>query len=66
VDGANVPLARANGVERLVSVPAGSHVVTFRYAPFALLLGVGISAIAVLGWLGLLVVLVGAVHRRSA
>jgi hypothetical protein len=66
VDGANVPLARAHGVERLVSVPAGSHVVTFRYAPFALLLGVGISAIAVLGWLGLLVVLVGAVHRRSA
>ena len=52
VDDAEVPLARANGVERLVAVPAGSHVVRLSYAPFPIYLGLGISVVAVLAWLG--------------
>lgn len=59
VDDAEVPIARANGVERLVAVPAGSHIVRFSYAPFPLLLGLGISAIAVIAWVGLLLVAAG-------
>jgi hypothetical protein len=56
VDDQSVPIARANGVERLVSVPAGSHVVTFSYAPFVFSLGIGLSVIASVAWLGLLLV----------
>jgi hypothetical protein len=64
VDDAEVPLARANGVERLVAVPAGSHVVRFSYAPFPIYLGLGISAVAGLAWIGLLAVAAfGAVRR---
>jgi hypothetical protein len=59
VDGHDVVMARANGVERLVAVPAGSHVIRFSYAPFSIWLGLGISAVAGLGWLGLLVVAAG-------
>ena len=67
VDDAEVPLARANGVERLVAVPAGSHVVRFSYAPFPIYLGLGISVVAVLAWLGVLATaLVRAIrHRRG-
>jgi hypothetical protein len=54
VDGRDVAMARANGVERLVAVPTGSHVITFTYAPFSISLGLGISAVAGVGWLGLL------------
>jgi hypothetical protein len=65
VDDAEVPIARANGVERLVAVPAGSHVVRFSYAPFPVYVGVGISAVAGLAWLGMLVTaLVSAVRLR--
>ena len=56
VDDVEVPMARANGVERLVAVPAGSHVVRFSYAPIALTLGLGISAVAGVAWLGMLIV----------
>jgi hypothetical protein len=55
VDDAEVPMARANGIGRLVAVPAGSHMVRFSYAPVALYLGVGISVVAGLIWLGVLV-----------
>jgi hypothetical protein len=55
VDDVEVPIARANGVERLVAVPAGSHVVRFSYAPLPIYLGIGISAVAVVGWLGIVV-----------
>jgi hypothetical protein len=65
VDDVEVPMARANGVERLVAVPAGSHVVRFSYAPIALTLGLGISAVAGMAWLGTLgTALAGAVRRR--
>jgi hypothetical protein len=65
VDDAEVPLARANGVERLVAVPAGSHVVRFSYAPFPVYLGLGISVVAMVAWLGVLAAaLAGAVRRR--
>ncbi|MFN8633550.1 MAG: hypothetical protein U0893_06810 [Chloroflexota bacterium] len=56
LDDAEVRMARANSIERLVAVPAGSHVVRFSYQPYALGLGVGVSIVAVLGWLGLIVV----------
>jgi len=46
-------------------VPAGSHVVRFSYAPFPVYLGAGISVVAALAWLGLLITaLVTAVRRR--
>jgi hypothetical protein len=56
VDDREVPIARANGLARLVPVPPGSHVVRFDYAPFALTLGLGISAVVGAAWLGLLLV----------
>jgi hypothetical protein len=59
VDGHAVVMARANGIERLVAVPTGSHVIRFSYAPFSIWLGLGISAVAVVGWLGLLVTAAG-------
>jgi uncharacterized membrane protein YfhO len=59
VDDAEVQMARANGVERLVAVPAGSHTVRFSYAPFALYLGIGISVAAAIGWLGMLLMALG-------
>jgi hypothetical protein len=67
VDDVEVPMARANGVERLVAVPAGSHVVRFSYAPFPVYLGLGVSVVAGVGWLGLLIAaLVNAIRRRRA
>jgi hypothetical protein len=63
VDDAEVPIARANGVERLVAVPAGTHIVRFSYVPFPLYLGIGVSAIAGLAWLGVLVAAVTATIR---
>jgi hypothetical protein len=59
IDDRDVPVARANGVERLVAVPAGSHVVRFSYAPFPVYLGLGISVVAALAWLGVLVAAAG-------
>jgi hypothetical protein len=59
VDDAAVPIARANGIERLVALPAGSHVVRFSYSSFPITLGLGISVIAGAAWLGLLVVALG-------
>ena len=65
VDDAEVPMVRANGVERLVPVPTGSHVVRFSYTPFPVYLGLGISAVAGLAWLGLLATaLVTTLRRR--
>ncbi|MCC7368563.1 MAG: hypothetical protein IT306_09080 [Chloroflexi bacterium] len=51
VDDARVTIYRANGVERLVAVPAGSHTVRFAYEPFPLQLGAGISLAAAGAWL---------------
>lgn len=59
VDDREAPIARANGVERLVAVPAGSHVVRFSYAPYAVYLGLAISVVAAVVWLGVLVMAAG-------
>jgi hypothetical protein len=53
VDDQRVTIYRANSVERLVAVPEGSHIVRFAYESFPLQVGVVVSAVAVLGWLGL-------------
>jgi len=59
VDDREVPVARANGVERLVAVPAGSHVVRFNYAPYPVYLGLAISGVAAVVWLGVLLLAAG-------
>jgi hypothetical protein len=65
IDGADTPVARADGIARAVAVPAGSHVVTFEYWPFPLMLGLGLTIIAALLWLGLVgFTLVQVVRRR--
>lgn len=67
VDETDVRTARANGVARAVAVPAGAHLVTFTYAPYALWLGLGVSVVAAVAWIGVLAVgLVGVagVRRR--
>lgn len=51
--GERAPIYRTNGVLRGVVVPAGEHVVAFRYRPVRLYAGASISALA---WLGVLVV----------
>jgi hypothetical protein len=55
VDDVGAVMARANGVERAVAVPAGSHVVRFTYRPFPVMLGLGLTGVAAVAWLGLLV-----------
>jgi hypothetical protein len=65
VDDADATIARANGIERAVAVPAGSHLVSFTYRPFPLQLGLGVTVLAALIWLGLLgLALVRATLRR--
>lgn len=64
VDGVDTPIARANGVERAVAVPAGSHHVTFFYRPFPILLGVGLTGVAALIWFGLLLTALAQGVRR--
>jgi uncharacterized membrane protein YfhO len=53
VDGQEAPIARANVLFRAVEVPAGGHLVEFRYRPTSLVLGSAVSASSVivgLGW----------------
>jgi len=52
LDGAPVPLLRADGVLRGVAVPAGHHTVRLWYAPASLWLGLVVSAAAAVGGLG--------------
>ncbi|MFN2386627.1 MAG: hypothetical protein ABR576_10140 [Thermoanaerobaculia bacterium] len=47
-DGRAVPLLRADGVFRAVSLAAGTHRVTFRYRPLSVYAGAALSGIAVL------------------
>ncbi|MEK7276254.1 MAG: YfhO family protein, partial [Chloroflexota bacterium] len=60
VDGEPRPLMRADYLFRAVAVPAGTHEVTFEYAPLSVTVGLALSAIAVLIWVGLFVY-----HRRA-
>jgi hypothetical protein len=46
VDGAPVPIARANFAFRAVAVPAGRHQVVFTYAPTSFRIGATISGVA--------------------
>jgi hypothetical protein len=48
VDGQHAPVLRANVAFRAVPVPAGAHVVEFRYRPRSVLAGLAISAMALL------------------
>jgi hypothetical protein len=53
LDGAPVPLLRANLALRGVAVPAGQHRVVFRYAPGSVRLGLALSGLAVAVAVGL-------------
>jgi hypothetical protein len=55
VDGAPIPIVRANYVFRLVAVPSGDSVVDFRYAPASVRAGALVTGLTVLGVVGLLV-----------
>lgn len=48
LDGSAAPLLRANVAFRAVSVPAGRHRVEMRYRPRSIVVGLGISALAIL------------------
>jgi prepilin-type N-terminal cleavage/methylation domain-containing protein len=48
VDGVRAEIARANGVYRAVHVPAGHHVIRFRFRPRDLLLGLTLSSMTAL------------------
>jgi hypothetical protein len=56
VDGAEVPIERANILFRAVLVPAGEHVVEFRYQPRSLQVGAMVSAASILMSVVLLVI----------
>ena len=45
-DGQELPILRANGIQRAVPLPVGSHVVTFRYDPWWIKLGFALSGLA--------------------
>lgn len=62
LDGAPVPVLRANTAVRAVVVPAGEHVVEMRYRPGSLRLG---AALAGLGAVGLAGALAAAQRRRG-
>ncbi len=53
VDGVPQPLLRANYLFRAVAVPGGEHEVVFEYAPFSVTIGLIISAVSILVWVGL-------------
>jgi prepilin-type N-terminal cleavage/methylation domain-containing protein len=48
VDGAPAQVVRANGVYRAVRIPAGRHMIRFRYRPLALGIGLTISGMTAL------------------
>ncbi len=48
VDGESVPLVRADGVLRGVSIPEGQHTVRVWYAPTSVRVGLGVSALALI------------------
>jgi hypothetical protein len=56
VDGVRAPLFRVDHLLRGVAVPAGSHRVTMRYEPPGWAVGVPVTRVAFLLWLGLAVV----------
>ena len=65
VDGAPAPIYTTNYLFRGVSVPAGEHLVHFVYAPASWQRGLIVSGVALLVWIGLLM-LSRYTRRRSA
>lgn len=55
LDGADVPIVRANDAFRAVAVPAGQHVIEFRYRPASFRYGVALSAVGIVVLVMLLV-----------
>jgi uncharacterized membrane protein YfhO len=53
VDGKPVAIQTAYGLFRAVPVPAGTHVVEFRFEPASLELGAIITLLSLLIWIGL-------------
>jgi hypothetical protein len=49
VDGAPVPLRRANALFLAAEAPAGRHRVVFTYRPFSALLGIGLTVLTAAG-----------------
>lgn len=54
VDGKEVMIYQTNYLLRGIPVPAGEHTVEFRYEPTSLRLGLVVTSIAIVGWLGLI------------
>jgi hypothetical protein len=65
VDGQEAPIARANVLFRAVEVPAGGHLVEFRYRPTSFVLGSAVSAFSVIVGLGWWLVLGRRGRRKS-
>ena len=65
VDGADVPIARANVLFRAVEVPVGEHTVEFRYEPTSFRLGLAVSAASLLAGLALWAGAAGWGRRRQ-
>lgn len=53
IDASSVPLLRANALFRAVPVPKGAHEVEMTYRPPAAYVGAGVSALTLLGGIGL-------------
>ena len=64
VDGAEQPIERANLLFRAVRVPAGDHVVEFRYEPWSVRLGAIVSGASIVATMALLLV-IGVWQRRG-
>ncbi len=64
VDGQERPLVRGDLLFRVVPVPAGQHEVVFRFEPTSIRLGLGVTVVALLCALGLLVAASRAQSRR--
>jgi hypothetical protein len=62
VDGGDVPIERANVLFRAVRVPAGQHVIEFRYEPRSVRLGAAISGASVV--VAIVLALGAAIWRR--
>jgi hypothetical protein len=54
IDGAPTPIYPTNVLFRGIAIPAGEHTVSFRYQPRSWQLGLWLSSIGLLLWLGLL------------
>jgi hypothetical protein len=54
VDGTETPIYRANYLVQGVVVPPGEHEVVFNYDPPVFKVGLALSGVSLLGWLGLL------------